>query len=157
MGFEIERKFMVIGNFKQLVTKKYKIKQGYLSTTPKNTVRVRVQDSIGTITVKGKPLENSITRFEWEKEIPPEEANELLLLCQSGIIHKTRHIIPEQSGLKFEIDEFHDENFGLVIAEIELPYEDYKFEKPQWLGDEVTGDIRYYNSYLSQNPFKDWD
>ena len=156
MGKEIERKFLVNGEFRQLAVRKIRITQGYLSKEAKRTVRVRVNDHQGFLTVKGKPNTTGITRFEWEKEISLEEGKQLMKLCEPGIIDKTRFIVPEETGLNFEVDEFYGENDGLLLAEIELPSEDHKFTKPQWLGKEVTGDPRYHNSMLSKNPFKKW-
>ncbi len=156
MGKEIERKFLVAGEFKKFAIKKSRITQGYLSTVPVRTVRVRKNDNKGTITIKGAPNATGITRFEWEREIPAEEALELLTLCEPGIIDKTRFILPEKGGLKFEVDEFYGENEGLLLAEIELPSEDHSFTKPIWLGKEVTGDPRYYNSMLARKPFCSW-
>lgn len=156
MAQEIERKFLVNGDYKSLATKAYKISQGYLSSVPGRTVRVRIRDDEGYLTIKGAANKSGVSRFEWEKEIPVEEAEELLPLCEPGIIDKTRHIISASNGLFFEVDEFHGDNEGLVVAEIELPDENYPFEKPEWLGKEVTGDRRYYNSMLKKYPFKRW-
>jgi len=156
MAQEIERKFLVIGDFKQDVTKETKITQGYLSSVPERTVRVRIKGDKGFITIKGIGNKSGASRFEWEKEVPVNEIKNLLELCEPGIIDKTRYIVPEKSGLKFEVDEFYGDNQGLTVAEIELPSEDYPFEKPEWLGEEVTGDPKYYNSMLMKNPFKNW-
>ena len=153
---EIERKFMVKNDvFKSLATAKKKIAQGYLNTNPERTVRVRIADEKAFLTIKGKGNETGITRFEWEKEIPVEEAKSLLELCEKGVIEKTRFEIPSGKHL-FEVDEFYGENVGLIIAEIELSDENEAFEKPDWLGIEVTNDERFYNAYLSKNPFKNW-
>ena len=119
-------------------------------------MRVRIKGDKGFITIKGIGSESGASRYEWEKEIPVTEVNELLKICEPGVIDKTRFIVPEKSGLKFEVDEFYGDNEGLTVAEIELPSEDYPFEKPEWLGEEVTGDVRYYNSMLMKNPFKAW-
>ena len=156
MKKEIERKFLVNGDFKAKSIHHQIIKQGYLSNDPKRTVRIRIIDNKGFITIKGVSNMTGTTRFEWEKEIPVNEANELLELCEPGIIEKTRYLIPEKSGLIFEVDVFYGENDGLIIAEIELPNENHPFEKPQWLGKEVTGNDKYYNSMLKQFPFKKW-
>lgn len=156
MANEIERKFLVKGDYKRSVIKQSRIIQGYLSSVPERTVRVRVKGEKGFLTIKGVGSASGATRFEWEKEIPVAEANDLLKICEPGTIDKTRFIVPEQSGLKFEVDEFYGENEGLTMAEIELPSEDHPFEKPEWLGEEVTGDSRYYNSMLMKNPFKSW-
>lgn len=151
---EIERKFLVRdASFKNLATAKKKIAQGYLSTHPERTVRVRIADAKAFLTIKGKGNDTGTTRFEWEKEIPMEEAQSLLLLCEKGVIEKTRFEIPVGNHL-YEVDEFYGENQGLIVAEIELSDENEVFEKPNWLGMEVTNDERYYNAYLSKNPFK---
>jgi adenylate cyclase len=156
MAKEIERKFLVKGDFKPFVTKKTRITQGYLSSVPERTVRVRIKGDKGFITIKGIGNESGASRYEWEKEIPVEEVKELLKICEPGVIDKTRYIVPEKSGLKFEVDEFYGDNEGLVVAEIELPSEDHPFEKPEWLGEEVTGDVKYFNSMLMKNPYKNW-
>jgi adenylate cyclase len=156
MGKEIERKFLVKGNFKSSVVKETRIIQGYLSLVPERTVRVRIQGEKGFLTIKGAGNASGISRFEWEKEIPLSEAKDLLEICEPGVIDKTRFIVPEKSGLKFEIDEFYGENEGLTVAEIELPTVDHPFEKPEWLGEEVSGDAKYYNAQLIKNPFKRW-
>jgi len=156
MAKEIERKFLVKGDFKSLVTKETRITQGYLSSVPERTVRVRIKGDKGFITIKGIGSASGASRYEWEKEIPVTEVNELLKICEPGVIDKTRFIVPEKSGLKFEVDEFYSDNEGLTVAEIELPSEDHPFEKPEWLGEEVTGDVRYYNSMLMKNPYKNW-
>ncbi len=156
MGKEIERKFLVKGEFKPFATKETRITQGYLSSVPERTVRVRIKGAQGFITIKGIGNESGASRYEWEKEIPVMEVTELLNLCEPGIIDKTRFIVPEKSGLKFEVDEFYGENEGLTVAEIELPSESTGFNKPDWLGEEVTGDSRFYNSMLMKNPFKTW-
>jgi len=156
MNTEIERKFLVKGSFKEFAEKSYKIAQGFLSTAPERTVRIRIRDHQGFITVKGIGNNSGTTRFEWEKEILLEEAENLLKLCEPTIIEKIRYIIPSEDNLFFEVDEFHGENNGLVIAEIELPSEDTNFNKPIWLGEEVTGEIKYYNSMIAKNPFNKW-
>ncbi|MEN8223980.1 MAG: CYTH domain-containing protein [Bacteroidota bacterium] len=156
MAQEIERKFLVKGDFRSLVTKETRITQGYLSSVPERTVRARIKGDKGFLTIKGIGSESGASRFEWEKEVSVEEARSLLNICEPGVIDKTRFIVPEQSGLKFEVDEFYGDNEGLTVAEIELPSEDHPFEKPEWLGEEVTGDVRYYNSMLMKTPFKSW-
>lgn len=156
MAQEIERKFLVLSNdFKSEAFKKTNIKQGYLSSKPERTVRVRVRDNHGFITVKGISNASGASRYEWEKEIPVVEAEELLLICEAGIIDKTRYEVKVGNYI-YEIDEFYGENQGLVIAEIELIKEDDSFEKPFWVGEEVTGDKKYYNSNLKINPFVKW-
>jgi len=153
---EIERKFLVKNDgFKTLATAKKKIAQGYLNTNPERTVRVRIANEKAFLTIKGKGNETGMTRFEWEKEIPLLEAKSLLLLCEAGVIEKTRFEIPVGTHL-YEVDVFSGENEGLVIAEIELENENEAFEKPDWLAEEVTNDERYYNAYLSKNPFLKW-
>jgi len=156
MAQEIERKFLVKGDFKPFVTKQTRIIQGYLSSVPERTVRVRIKGDKGYLTIKGIGNKSGASRFEWEMEIPVDEAQSLLEICEPGVIDKTRYIVPEKSGLKFEVDEFYGENEGLTLAEIELPSEDHPFEKPEWLGEEVTGDVRYFNSMLMKNPYTKW-
>ena len=156
MNTEIERKFLVKGNFKELAVKNYKIAQGFLSTVPERTVRIRITEDTGFITVKGLSNNSGTTRFEWEKEISVTEAKNLLKLCDPIIIEKVRYIIPANDELFFEVDEFLGGNSGLLIAEIELPSEDFEFQKPAWLGMEVTGEVKYYNSMLSKKPYKNW-
>lgn len=156
MNKEIERKFLVKGDFKNLAVKSYQIAQGFLSTIPERTVRVRIRDCQGFMTVKGIGNASGLTRFEWEKEISIEEANSLLAICEPTIIKKIRYIIPASNNLFFEVDEFLDNNIGLIIAEIELPEENTLFDKPDWLGTEVTGISKYYNSALSKKPFNKW-
>jgi adenylate cyclase len=153
---EIERKFLVNSDaFKRDALRKNKIAQGYLNSAPERTVRVRIKGEKGFLTIKGQSNETGLSRFEWEKEISIQEATELLLLCEKGVIEKTRYEI--EVGLHlYEVDEFYGENEGLIIAEVELQSEIENFEKPIWLGQEVTTDNRYYNSYLSQHPFKSW-
>lgn len=155
MAQEIERKFLVKDDFKAQAFKSQRIVQGYLSSVPERTVRVRIKGEKGYITVKGIGNPSGASRFEWEKEIPVEEAHELLQLCEKGVIDKTRYLI-KAGMLTFEVDEFYGENQGLVIAEIELPTENTPFERPHWLGEEVTGESRYYNSALMKNPYKTW-
>ncbi|MFA5850864.1 MAG: CYTH domain-containing protein [Bacteroidales bacterium] len=155
MSVEIERKFLVKGEYKNLSLKKYKITQGYLCSVPERTVRVRVKGDKAFITIKGIVNDTGTSRYEWEKEISLEEANELLKLCEPGIIDKTRFIIKSGSN-SFEVDEFYGDNLGLTIAEIELSAENESFEKPEWLGDEVTGDNRFFNAELMKNPYTKW-
>lgn len=153
---EIERKFLVTSDiFKKEAFAQNRIKQGYLSSIPERTVRVRIKGDKAYLTIKGMSNESGLSRFEWEKEVPVEEAEKLLLLCEPGIIDKTRFEIKSGKHV-VEVDEFYGENKGLIMAEIELNTETESFEKPIWLGKEVTNDKRYYNSYLSNNPFKNW-
>ena len=156
MGQEIERKFLVKGDYRSWVTRETRITQGYLSSVPERTVRARIKGDKGFLTIKGIGSKSGASRFEWEREISIEEADSLLEICEPGVIDKTRFIVPEKSGLKFEVDEFYGDNEGLTVAEIELPSEDHPFDKPAWLGEEVTGDARYYNSMLMKSPFKNW-
>lgn len=156
MAQEIEKKFLVKSeDFKGTASKETRITQGYLSSVPERTVRVRVKGSKGYITIKGIGNDTGASRYEWEKEIPIEEVQELLKICEPGVIDKTRFEV-KTGELKFEVDEFYGENQGLTVAEIELPSEDTKFDKPAWLGEEVTGDVKYYNSMLMKNPFTKW-
>jgi len=153
---EIERKFLVTSlAFKDESFAKNEIAQGYLNSNPERTVRIRIKGQKGFITIKGIGNESGASRLEWEKEIPLDEAKQLLQLCEKGVIEKTRYEV--KSGIHtIEIDEFHGENIGLIMAEIELENENETIEKPSWLGKEVTGDKRFYNSYLSQNPYTTW-
>ena len=152
---EIERKFLVAGDFRKDVSGASRIVQGFLSTAPGRAVRVRIYGDKGFITVKGPA--QGITRFEWEKEIPADEAEQLLALCEPGVIDKTRHLVPAADGHLWEVDEFHGDNEGLIVAEIELEAEDEPFERPAWLGKEVTDDHRYCNTSLTKHPYKDWE
>ncbi len=153
---EIERKFLTTSNdFKTAAFAQNRIIQGYLSSVSERTVRVRIKGNSGFLTIKGASNEPGISRCEWEKEISVDEAKKLLLLCEKGIIDKIRFEVKVGNHI-FEIDEFYGENEGLIVAEIELKSEVETFEKPSWLGKEVTQDKKYYNSYLSQNPFKTW-
>ncbi len=153
---EIERKFLVKNDsFKKFAFAQNHIAQGYLNSNPLRSVRVRIKGEKGFITIKGASNKTGTSRFEWEKEIPLIEAKSLLLLCEKGIIDKIRYEVKQGTHI-FEVDEFHGDNTGLTIAEIELKTELETFERADWLGTEVTGDIRYYNSYLSNNPFKKW-
>lgn len=153
---EIERKFLVTSTaFLDEFHTKNRIIQGYLSSVPERTVRVRIKGEKGFLTIKGKSSDSGMSRLEWEKEIALEEAEQLLLLCEAGVIDKIRYEIPVGKHL-YEVDVFSGENEGLILAEIELQSENETFEKPNWLGMEVTNDTRYYNAYLSQKPFKTW-
>ncbi len=156
MSKEIERKFLVNSNeFIGQAFNKFRIVQGFLTKDPHRTVRIRIKEDKGIITIKGASNKSGMARFEWEKEIPLNEAESLLKLCLPGMIDKTRYEIPVGKHL-FEVDVFDGENKGLIIAEVELKNENEIFEKPDWLGEEVTGDPKYYNSQLSQHPFKNW-
>ena len=157
MAQEIEKKFLVAGDFKPFVKKATRITQGYLSSVPERTVRVRVKGEKGFITIKGIGSASGASRFEWEKEIPVEEVQELLKICEPGVIDKTRYLVKNTDGVHtWEIDEFYGDNDGLTVAEVELADENEPFDKPSWLGEEVTGDPKYFNSMLMKNPYKNW-
>ena len=155
MAQEIERKFLVKGDFKPFVQKETRIIQGYLSSVPERTVRVRTKGDKGFLTIKGIGNESGASRYEWETEISTEDAKNLLAICEPGVIDKTRYLV-EVGKHTYEVDEFYGENDGLTVAEIELESEDEAFDKPEWLGEEVTGDVKYYNSMLMKNPYKNW-
>ena len=155
MNIETERKFLVLDDgYKAQAVESHRIRQGYIAHDMGRSVRVRILDEKGILTVKG-PFIGLGSRPEWEKEISLKEAEELFLICKPGSIDKTRWIVPAGER-KFEVDEFHGENEGLVMAEIELESQDEAFGRPSWLGEEVTGDPRFYNGYLARNPFKNW-
>lgn len=155
MPQEIERKFLVTGEYKSQAYAQSRIVQGYISSARGRTVRVRIRDGRGFLTIKGASNESGTSRYELEKEIPLDEARELLKLCEPGIIDKTRYLV--RSGQHtFEVDEFYGENEGLTVAEVELSSEDEPFVKPAFVGREVTGDARYYNSQLMKHPFTTW-
>ena len=156
MAQEIERKFLVAGDFKPFAKNANRITQGYLSSVPERTVRVRVKGEKGFITIKGIGSASGASRFEWEKEIPVAEVQDLLQICEPGVIDKTRYLV-EAGDHTYEVDEFYGDNEGLVVAEVELAAEDEAFVKPEWLGEEVTGDVKYYNSMLMKNPYKNWE
>ncbi len=153
---EIERKFLVKSDeYKDSASSQLRMIQGFLNTHPERTVRVRIAGDTAFLTVKGAGNVSGTTRFEWETEIPIAEATNLIDLCEPIILEKVRFVVPVGQHV-FEVDEFLGENKGLVIAEIELQHEDELFEKPRWLGEEVTGNIRYYNSQLSLKPYNQW-
>ncbi|WP_430614397.1 CYTH domain-containing protein [Flavobacterium sp. JP2137] len=153
---EIERKFRIYSlDFMAAAYQQDRIRQGYLNSAAERTVRVRIRGEQGFLTIKGKSNHSGTTRLEWEKEISLQDAEALMPLCEDYIIDKTRYLIHSGSHL-FEVDVFHGENEGLMIAEVELGDENEVFTKPDWLGEEVTGDIRFYNSHLSNNPYKRW-
>ena len=153
---EIERKFLVNSfEFKEVAIRKSIIKQGFLNSDPERTVRVRLSNNVGLLTVKGLSSDDGLVRFEWEKELSKEDAESLLKLCEKGIIDKARYEIKVGNHI-IEVDEFYGDNEGLIVAEIELNSENEVFEKPHWIAEEVTGDIRYYNSQLSKQPYKKW-
>lgn len=156
MAIEIERKFLVTSDaFKKEAKTSYRIKQGFLNSHEDRTVRVRLTNDKGYLTVKGKSTKDGLSRFEWEQEISIIDANDLLILCEETIIEKVRFEV-NIGHHTFEVDEFKGKNKGLIIAEIELNGEDDVFKKPSWLGKEVTGDIKYYNSRLAKNPYINW-
>jgi len=153
---EIERKFLVTSDvFKAEASRKSHIIQGFLNSDKERTVRIRLKDDNGFLTVKGLSNDDGLSRFEWETNITKTEAEELLKLCEKGVIDKIRYEIPVGNHV-FEVDEFFGDNEGLIIAEVELNDVNETFQKPNWLGEEVTGNGRYYNSQLSQQPFKTW-
>ena len=156
-GLEIERKFLVKGDgYKQQAYSHSHIQQGYICSSHGRTVRVRIRDARGYLTIKGPSTNGGLSRYEFEKEITLDEAEHLMQLCEPGLIDKTRYLV--KSGQHtFEVDEFYGENEGLVMAEVELGSEDESYEKPDFIGKEVTGDRRYYNSYLRLNPFTRWE
>ena len=174
MNIETEKKFLVLDDgFKAQAVKAYRIRQGYLAHDSGRTVRVRIRDDQGFLTIKG-PFPLAGSRPEWEKEISLQEAEDLFALCKPGSVDKTRWIVPagmpgqaghdgkvvmadsDRPSRYFEVDEFHGDNEGLVMAEIELGSPDEPFERPSWLGREVTEDERYYNGYLATHPIKTW-
>ncbi len=156
MNTEIERKFLVLNNdFMKKSFHKYEIIQGFLSSHKKRTVRIRITNNTAFLTIKGKSNKKGTTRFEWEKEIAITEARQLLNLCEKGVIKKTRYLVKSDKHT-FEIDVFKAKNKGLIVAEIELNKETEDFTKPTWLGKEVTGELKYYNSVLSKVPFCEW-
>ncbi len=155
MAKEIERKFLVKGAFKAIAISNARIVQGYLSSVPERTVRVRTKGDKGYLTIKGAPSHAGISRYEWEREIPVGEARELLSLCEPGVIDKVRYLV-KAGKHTYEVDEFGGENKGLILAELELKTEDENYEKPDWLGEEVTGQAKYYNSNLIRCPYSNW-
>ena len=156
MAQEIERKFLVKDNsFKELAYSFSRIAQGYICSGRGRTVRIRIRDDKGFLTIKGPAGENGLSRYEWEKEIPLDEATELMKLCEPGMIDKTRYLVRSGNHV-FEVDEFYGENEGLVVAEVELESEDDAFEKPAFIGEEVTGIAKYYNSFLMKYPYTQW-
>ncbi len=156
MPIEIERKFLVNNqSFKKDAYQRNYIKQGFLNSHKKRVVRVRIKDEQGFLTVKGKSNTSGTSRFEWEKEITKAEANELMNLCEKGIIEKYRYLVKSGNHV-FEVDDFLGDNLGLVVAEVELSSENENYIAPIWLGKEVTGKEEYYNSNLSKKPFTKW-
>lgn len=155
MNIEIERKFLVAGEYKHLAHKMFTIKQGYFATEPGKTVRVRISGDKGYLTIKGPSDSSGLGRYEFETEVSTEDAEQLFKLCKPGAIIKDRYLI-ENGKHTVEVDEFHGDNEGLVIAEIELNHADEEYMKPAFLGQEVTGDPRFYNKYLLTRPYKLW-
>lgn len=170
MALEIERKFLVAGDYKSVAASHSRIVQGYICSERGRTVRVRLRsaaltgqgsgdvptDGVGYLTIKGPSADNGLTRYEFEKQISIDEALSLLRLCEPGVVDKVRWLVPMADGHTYEVDEFHGENEGLVVAEVELASPDEPFERPSWLGEEVTGDRRYYNSQLRKRPYTTW-
>ena len=155
-GLEIERKFLVRdSSYKQLATSSSRIKQGYICSGHGRTVRVRTRGEQAFLTIKGPSADGGLTRYEFEKEITLDEAEHLFRLCEPGIIDKTRYLVPSGHHT-FEVDEFYGDNEGLVMAEVELSRPNQPYEAPPFIGREVTGDRRYYNSHLRQYPYKLW-
>lgn len=153
---ETERKFLVKDDtYKRYATESHRMTQGYICRESGRTVRVRISDGRGWLTIKGASSGNGLSRYEWEQEIPADEAERLLDLCMEGTIDKTRYIVPFE-GHSFEVDEFYGDNEGLTVAEVELENETEPFSRPEWLGKEVTGDRRYYNSMLTEHPYCQW-
>ncbi|MCQ2259034.1 MAG: CYTH domain-containing protein [Bacteroidaceae bacterium] len=155
-SLEIERKFLVKDDsYKSLSYNCTHIEQGYFATEPGKTVRVRIRDEKAYLTIKGPAKDNGLSRYEFETEISLDDAHELMKLCMPGRVNKNRYLVKNGKHV-VEVDEFFEENEGLVIAEIELNSEDEAYEKPDFLGDEVTGDSRYYNKFLTKHPYKTW-
>jgi len=157
MKIEIEKKFLLKNmNFKQDSFKKIRITQRYLSSLPERSIRIRIGGDKAFITIKGKSNKTGMSRSEWEKDITVEDAQDLFKICEPGVIDKTRYLVKSGKHI-IEIDEYYGENKGLIVAEIELLSEEESFEKPDWLGDEITGDMKYYNSYLMKYPYTKWE
>lgn len=156
MAQEIERKFLVkSSDYRAQASSDARIVQGYLNSAAERAVRVRIYGQQGFLTIKGKSNDSGTSRYEWEREIPLQDAEELLGLCEPGVIDKRRYRV-EIDGYCFEVDEFAGDNQGLIMAEVELSDENESFPRPDWLGEEVTGQVAYYNSALSRHPFKSW-
>ncbi len=155
-GLEIERKFLVRDDsYKALAYDSSRIRQGYICSAKGRTVRVRTRGSKAYLTIKGPSDQKGMSRYEFEKEITLDEAAHLFALCEPGAIDKTRYLVKSGSHT-FEVDEFYGDNEGLVMAEVELHSENEPFDKPAFIGTEVTGDRRFYNAHLTKNPFKLW-
>lgn len=156
MAIEIERKFLVTGDYKSQAVSHSRIVQGYICSERGRTVRVRLRGDCGYLTIKGPSLNGGLSRYEFEKQITQDEALSLLRICEPGIVDKVRWLVPVGKHT-FEVDEFLDANAGLVVAEVELSSEDEDYERPDFIGKEVTGDRRYYNSNLRRHPYCDWN
>lgn len=157
MAQEIERKFLVEGDaYRALAFDSSRISQGYISSAGGRTVRVRIRDERGYLTIKGPSSDNGLSRYEFETEISLADARDLLAICEPGVIEKTRFLVRADDGHIFEIDEFYGDNAGLVMAEVELKSADEAYVKPDFIGREVTGDHRFYNSHLRRYPFRLW-
>ena len=155
MNIEIERKFLVCGEYKSKAYSHSHIEQGYFDSAPGRTIRVRIRDDKAYLTIKGPSNQAGLARYEFETEVSLEDGRQLMALCRPGRIDKTRWLI-KNGKHTIEVDEFHGDNDGLVMAEVELHFEDEMYEKPDFIGEEVTGDTRYYNSFLRVNPFTQW-
>jgi adenylate cyclase len=156
MSIEIEKKFLISStDFKKDAFKKSYIKQGFLNSNKNRVVRIRIIDEQGFITVKGISFDGGTSRFEWEKEIPKSEAEQLFLLCEKEVIEKIRYFVKTNIHI-LEVDEFLGKNIGLCIAEVELSDAGELFDRPKWLGEEVTGEKKYYNNNLSKRPYETW-
>lgn len=155
MALEIERKFLVSGDYTKVAYGHYDIIQGYIAHQNGNSVRIRISDKDALLTIKGPTDEAGMSRFEWNHHIELEDARELMKLCGDGLIEKRRYLVHSGPHV-FEVDEFHGENEGLVVAEVELQSETEPFEKPDFIGEEVTGDHRYYNAWLTRHPYRSW-
>ena len=151
---EIERKFRVVGDYKPFIDRSMHLVQGYIASG-RRTVRVRISDDRAWLTIKGPSRDGGLSRYEWEQEINPREALELMQLAEGAIIEKIRHIV-EFEGHTFEVDEFLGDNLGLVIAEVELGSCDEQVTLPEWIGRELTGEKRFYNSHLRARPYCEW-
>lgn len=157
MALEIERKFLVTGDFKHLAVNATRISQGYIASGNGRTVRVRIRGDKGYLTIKGPSDKAGLAHFEWEKEIPLQDARDLMGICEPGIIEKTRYLVPSPDGRHtFEVDEFYGDNEGLIMAEVELADENEPYETLPFIGREVTGDRRFYNSHMRRNPYRLW-
>ena len=154
MAEEIERKYMVVGEYKHLAHSSIHMTQGYIASG-RRTVRVRIADKQAWLTIKGPSRDGGLSRYEWEKTIDPHEALELMALAEGGVIEKMRHLV-EYEGHTFEVDEFMGDNQGLVIAEVELHNAEEQVALPHWIGRELTGEKRFYNSHLRAHPYREW-